>query len=213
MRVNNPDRSPLGINGCDKTQLHPSSAPRLFSPVFFLGALFRDCISILLTRNERDAPTALLLKKKTVVTVMESKENAAEGNVGDKQVKEIVEPTIAVPSEATVNVAIDEMAAQKADSAPVIDEGSKLLGIVSRDGLNRKVGGLGHDPKSFPVEPEINKNNAFCFSDQKIAEAEELMRNEKVREVPVVDRDQVLIGKANLEKIKKEKKEKPKIES
>jgi CBS domain. len=112
-----------------------------------------------------------------------------------------------------VNVAIDEMAAQKADSAPVIDEGSKLLGIVSRDGLNRKVGGLGHDPKSFPVEPEINKNNAFCFSDQKIAEAEELMRNEKVREVPVVDRDQVLIGKANLEKIKKEKKEKPKIES
>jgi hypothetical protein len=34
---------------------------------------------------------------------MESKENAAEGDVGDKQVKEIVEPTIAVPSETTVN--------------------------------------------------------------------------------------------------------------
>jgi predicted transcriptional regulator len=99
---------------------------------------------------------------------MKSKKNAAEGNVGDKQVKEIVEPTIAVPSEATVNVVIDEMAAQKADSAPVIDEESKLLGTVSREELNRKVGGLGHDPKSFPVEPEINKNNALCFSDQKI---------------------------------------------
>jgi len=144
---------------------------------------------------------------------MESKENAAEGDVGDKQVKEIVEPTIAVPSETTVNVALDEMAAQKADSAPVIDEESKLLGTVSRKELNRKVAGLGHDPNSFPVEPEINENNVLCFSDQKIAEAEELMRNEKVEEVPVVNRDQVLIGKASLEKIEKEKKEKPKTES
>ena len=34
---------------------------------------------------ERDAANALLLKKKTVVTVMESKENAAERNVGDRK--------------------------------------------------------------------------------------------------------------------------------
>ena len=153
----------------------------------------------------------MLLKKKTVMTVMESKEKA-EGNLGDKPVKEIVEPTIAVRSETTVNVAIDEMAAQKADSAPVIDEQSKLLGTVSKEKLNRKVGGRGHDPSSFPVEPEIDKNNALCFSNQKIAEAEELMQNKKVGEVPVVNRRQVLIGKASLEKIKKEKKKKPKKE-
>ena len=81
---------------------------------------------------------------------MESKENAAEGNVGNKQVKEIVEPTIVVPTEAKVNVAIDEMAAQKADSAPVIDEQSKLIGTVSRADLNRKVGGLGHADRFRP---------------------------------------------------------------
>jgi CBS domain-containing protein len=144
---------------------------------------------------------------------MESKENAAEGNVGDKQVKEIVEPTIAVPWKTTVNVVLDEMAAQKADSALVIDEENKLLGRVSRRELNRKVGGLGHDPNSFPVEPETNENSAFCFSDQKIAEAEELMRNKNVEEVAVVNRDQVLIGKASLKKIKKEKKDKLKTES
>jgi CBS domain-containing protein len=141
---------------------------------------------------------------------MESKENAVEGNVGDKQVKEIVEPTTAVTSETTVDVAIDEMGAQKLDSAPVIDEESKLLGTVSREELNRKIGGRGHDPKSFSLESETNTNNAFCFSDQTIAEAEELMRSEKVGEVPVVNHDQVLIGKATLEKIEKEKKEKPK---
>ena len=164
-------------------------------------------------QDKERAPTALLLNEKTVVTVMESKENAARGNVGDKQVKEIVEPTIAVARETSVNVAINSMAAQKVDSAPVTDEESKLLGVVSREELNRKVGGLGHDPKSFPVEPEINTNNVLCFSDQKISEAEELMRNEKVGEVPVVNRDEVLIGKATLEKIEKEKKEKPETES
>jgi CBS domain-containing protein len=144
---------------------------------------------------------------------MESKEKAKEANVGDKQVKEIVEPTISVPSQAKVNVAIDEMAAQKTDSAPVIDEESKLLGTVSKDRLHRKVGGLGHDPKAFPVESEINKKDVFCFSDQKIDEAEELMRKEEVEEVPVVNRDQVLMGKANLEKIEKEKQKSPKAES
>lgn len=143
------------------------------------------------------------------MTVMESQENTVEGDVSEKKVEEIVEPTIAVLGEATVNAAINKMAAQKADSSPVIDKESKLLGTVSMEALNRKVGGRGHDPRSSPVEPEINKNDAFCFGDQKIDEAEELMRNEKVGEVPVVNRDQVLIGKAKLEKIKKEKK-KPK---
>ena len=140
---------------------------------------------------------------------MELKEDAAKGNFGDKEVKEIVEPTIAVTSETTVNVAVEEMAAEKLDSAPVIDDESKLLGTVSREELNHKVGGRGHDPKCFSVEPQINKNNALCFSDQKIDEAEELMRTEKIGEVPIVNRDEVLIGKANLETIKKKKTEKP----
>jgi hypothetical protein len=39
------------------------------------------------------------------------------------------------------------------------------------------------------------------------------MQNEKVGGVPVVNRDRVLIGKATLDKIKKEKNEKPKAES
>lgn len=155
----------------------------------------------------------MLFTRKAVLTVMESKEKPPETNVGDKQVKEIIEPTISLPSHAKVNVAIDDMAAQKADSAPVIDEQSKLLGTVSKDRLHRKVAGLGHDPKAFPVESEINKEGAFCFSDQNIDEAEELMRKEEVGEVPVVNREQVLIGKANLEKIKKEKQEKPKNET
>ena len=39
------------------------------------------------------------------------------------------------------------------------------------------------------------------------------MRNEKLEELPVVNPDQVLIGKATLQKIEKEKKEKPETES
>ena len=38
--------------------------------------------------------------------------------------------------------------------------------------MNRKVGGLGHDPKTEPVEAQVEKNNFYCFEDQTVAEAE-----------------------------------------
>ena len=41
----------------------------------------------------------------------------------------------------------------------MVDEESELLGTVTREELNRKVGGVGYDPKFLPVEPEINTNN------------------------------------------------------
>ena len=72
-------------------------------------------------------------------------------------------------------------AAQKAHSAPVIDKTNKLVGTVSREQLHRKVGGLGHDPKTCPVEPETDKENALCFSDQNVAEAEELIADREAR--------------------------------
>jgi hypothetical protein len=34
--------------------------------------------------------------------------------------------------------------------------------------MNQKVGGLGHDPKTEPVEAQVEKNNVYCFEDQTI---------------------------------------------
>jgi CBS domain-containing protein len=64
-----------------------------------------------------------------------------------------------------------------------------------------KVGGWGHDPKTEPVEAQVEKNNVYCFEDQTVAEAEEIMCDAKVAEVPVVTREKLLVGTTNLEAI------------
>ena len=128
-------------------------------------------------------------------------ENDHEEKVETKPVKEIVEPATAVKPEVSVAAALEEMRARGDESAAVTDQGGKLLGGVSRNQMNRKVGGFGHDPQAFPVEPQMDKNVARCFEDQTIGEAEKLMREAKVDEVPVVTRETFLVGKATLDAI------------
>jgi Mg/Co/Ni transporter MgtE len=67
--------------------------------------------------------------------------------------------------------------------------------------MNRKVGGLGHDPKTEPVEAQVGKKNVYCFEDQTVAEAKQIMCDAKVAEVPVVTREKLLVGTTNLEAI------------
>jgi CBS domain-containing protein len=90
-------------------------------------------------------------------------------------------------------------------SALVTNQRGELLGTVSSNEMNRKVGGLGHDPKTEPVEAQVEKNNVYCFEDQTVAEAEQIMCDANVAEVPVVTREKLLVGTTNLEAIAQDK--------
>jgi CBS domain-containing protein len=79
------------------------------------------------------------------------------------------------------------------------------LGIVSKDELNRQVGGRGHDPKTEPVEAHVEKNTAYCHEDQTVAGAEQIMLEAQVVEVPVVTGEKVVLGTASLKAIAQEK--------
>ena len=118
-----------------------------------------------------------------------------------RTVKDIIKPAKSISDKVSVKAALDEMQARAIDSAPVTDERGELLGTLSKNKMNRNVGGLGHDPKTEPVEAHIEKNNAYCFEDQTIAEAEQMMLNAKVGEVPVVTREKLLVGTINIEAI------------
>jgi signal-transduction protein with cAMP-binding, CBS, and nucleotidyltransferase domain len=97
-------------------------------------------------------------------------------NFEARTVKDIIEPAKSISNQISVKAALDEMQARAIDSSPVIDQRGKLLGILSKNKMNRNVGGFGHDPKTEPVEAHIEKNNAYCFEDQTIAEAEQIMK-------------------------------------
>jgi len=101
-------------------------------------------------------------------------------------VKDIIEPAKSIFNKASVKAALDEM--------------------------NRKVGGFGHDPTTEPVEAQIEKDNPYCFEDQAVAEAEQMMLNAKVGEVPVVTREKLLVGTINIAAIAQEKRRRKRLE-
>src|SRR6266853_5111119 len=110
-------------------------------------------------------------------------------------VKDIIEPTKSIFNKVSVKAALDEMQARAIDSSPVIDQRGELLGTVSKEKMNREVGGLGHDPTTEPVEACMETDSAYCFEDQTVSEAERIMLNARVGEVPVVTREKLLVGK------------------
>ena len=126
-------------------------------------------------------------------------------NFEARTVKDITESAESIFNKASVKAALDEMQARAMDSSPVIDQRGELLGTVSKNKMNREVGGFGHDPKTEPVEAHIEKNNAYCFEDQTIAEAEQMMLNAKIGEVPVVTREKLLVGTISIEAIAQKK--------
>jgi CBS domain-containing protein len=131
--------------------------------------------------------------------------DSGEANFKAPTVKDIIEPAKSISHKVSVKAALDEMKAQAIDSSPVTDERGELLGILSKNKMNWKVGGLGHDPKTEPVEAHIEKNSAYCFEDHTIAEAEQILLNAKVAEVPVVTGEKLLVGKINIKAIARQK--------
>src|SRR5213079_3627566 len=119
-------------------------------------------------------------------------------------VKNIIEPAKSIFNKASVKTALDEMQARATDSSPVIDQRGELFGTVSKNKMNREVGGFGHDPKTEPVEAQIETNNPYCFDDQTVAEAEQMILNAQVGEVFVVTREKLLVGTINIEAIAQE---------
>ena len=64
---------------------------------------------------------------------------------------------------------------------------------------------MGHDPKTEPVEAQVETNIDYCFEDQTVAEAEQIMCDAKVAEVPVVTREKLLVGMISIEAIAQKK--------
>jgi signal-transduction protein with cAMP-binding, CBS, and nucleotidyltransferase domain len=131
--------------------------------------------------------------------------HSGRANFEARTVKDITESAESIFNKASVKAALDEMQARAMDSSPVIDQRGELLGTVSKNKMNREVGGYGHDPKTEPVEAHIDKNNPYCFDDQTVAAAEQMMLNANVGEVFVVTREKFLVGTINIEAIAQEK--------
>src|SRR5438552_3712309 len=132
-------------------------------------------------------------------------------NFEARTIKDIIEPANSIFNKVSVKAALDEMQARAIDSSPVIDQRGEFLGTVSKNKMNRNVGGFGHDPKTEPVEAYMEKDNPYCFEDQTVAEAEQMMLNAKFAEVPVVTREKLLVGTINIDAVAQDRKRRERL--
>ena len=125
--------------------------------------------------------------------------------LGPRTLKEIVHGEAkTLGPKVSVQEVCDELRSEGMTSSPVTDRNGQLLGTVSERELNRKVGGFGHDPKIELAQTELNQETVYCFEDQTLAEAEKLMREGNLRQLPVLTREKRIVGIVTLEDIARE---------
>ena len=103
-----------------------------------------------------------------------------------------------IEPEATIQDAAGRMRDLDVGSLPVCDD-DRIVGYVTdRDIAVRSVA-EGHDPRAEQVRDIMTSGVTYCYDDQDIREAADLMRENQVRRLPVLNRsNKRLVGIVSL---------------
>lgn len=95
--------------------------------------------------------------------------------------------------DATLKEVAERMKVLDVGSLPVC-ENDRLVGMVTdRDIILRSVAS-GQDPKTHRVKNVMTSEIFYCFEDQSVHEAAEMMKEKQIRRLPVLDRSKQLVG-------------------
>lgn len=114
--------------------------------------------------------------------------------------KDLTEKFGALHPHDSVETAGHRMRKLDAPMWPVV-EGRKLIGMVDDKNPDWKIGGRGHDPKTWKVGQIMNRDVVFCYEDEECAHAQQLMEERDLRFLPVVDREMRIVGIFSREEI------------
>ena len=79
------------------------------------------------------------------------------------------------------------------DRLPVAS-GDRLVGAMEGKHPERKAAGFGHDPETTLVRGIMLKKPYYCFENQSLDEAREIMSEHHLQYLPVVDKNMRVIG-------------------
>jgi CBS domain-containing protein len=81
---------------------------------------------------------------------------------------------------------------------PVCGEKDRLVGMITdRDIVVRAIA-EGRDPKTVRVQDVMSPDILYCFEDQSVGEAAQLMKERQIRRLVVLNRDKRLVGIVSL---------------
>jgi CBS domain-containing protein len=115
------------------------------------------------------------------------------------QVKEIMTCGVAVVSPAsTLEEAARRMKDLEIGSLPVCEDGC-LVGVLTDRDIAVRSTAQGEDPTRDRVRDVMTPEVIFCFEDEDVAKAGQLMKEKQVRRLLVLNRDKRLVGILSLD--------------
>jgi CBS domain-containing protein len=87
---------------------------------------------------------------------------------------------------------------------PVLDEGGAVKGMITDRDICMACFTRDRAPSSIPVKEAMSHTLYFCSPGSSVADAEAVMRNHRVRRLPVLDDQQHLVGILSLADIARE---------
>lgn len=97
----------------------------------------------------------------------------------------------------------DRMAINGVGYFPVVERG-RLIGVVTDRDITCRVVAEARDPKSTKVAEIMSKAVAYCYDDDELETAVRLMEQNRVRRLPVLDREMRLVGILSVSDIARE---------
>jgi CBS domain-containing protein len=114
------------------------------------------------------------------------------------QVSEIMTPHVEViHPEATLKEAAQKMSRLEIGPLPVCD-GEQLVGMLTDRDITIRATAQGCDPNTTRVREAMTSEVVYCFADQEVQIAAQMMQMRQIRRVPVLNRDKQLVGIVSL---------------
>lgn len=99
--------------------------------------------------------------------------------------------------DATIEEAAEKMKTADIGSLPVCD-GDRLVGMITDRDITVRATAEGYVPGFTKVSLVMTEDLQFCFEDDDIQTAGEIMQKAQIRRLPVLNRDKRLVGIVSL---------------
>jgi len=114
------------------------------------------------------------------------------------QLKEVMTPQVeVVRPDASLQEAAEMMMKLDVGPLPVCD-GERLVGMLTDRDITVRGTAQGRDPKTTQVQEVMTPDIVYCFEDQDVEDAANLMEEHQIRRLVILDRGKKLVGIVSL---------------
>jgi CBS domain-containing protein len=124
--------------------------------------------------------------------------NRRRGEPSSPKLRQVMTENVeTIHPEAPVQRAAEMMRNYDVGVLPVTD-GDRLLGILTDRDITIRAAVTGHATTEIKVHEAMTPGLVYCFDDQDIHEAEDVMQERQIRRLPILDRNRHLVGIVSL---------------